>query len=550
MRRKLLLLPTALVLVNLLTLGGLPVTASQAVPGDHVLRVDWGDFPETLDPQHSDQGQWSLSGGLDYEGLTRIDEELQVVPGAAESWEFSPDGKTITFHLRDGLVYSDGVPVVAAHFVYAAERLCSPALNSLSVDLLADVIGCMELFHAGSDTAAAARAKAEFGVRALDDRTLEYRFTRPAPYFLVQASNWCAIPLRQELVEAGGPEWWSNPATRIGNGPFKLVQYQADEPDPRVRYARNEHYWRGRTKLDELDFRFLDTDPALAAYRYGDIDVIFPGDENIPALEADSVLSRELVTIPDAGTFYYIFNVKREPFQDRQVRRAFAAAFDRGAYCRVLKFSSCTPTLSMIPPGMPAAIETDANVFDPEKARQALAASSYGGPERLPEIDRHEGIDDPAGDVVAKWLYEQFRQVLGVELKRIPLAEEDYGALFEDPATVPQFHSASWFAGLDPLGWFTIWRCDSTFNDHGYCNPELDALLDRADAEMDSERRIALYEQAGQILVADAPAIFVSNVGTTWLVKSSVTGYTRTTGINGDWPGWMNLMTIDVERPK
>src|SRR5215207_6699683 len=126
----------------------------QAAGQAHVLRMNWGpDMPETLDPQHSDQGQWSMSGGLDYEGLTRIDEELQVVPGAAESWEFSPDGKTLTFHLRDGLVYSDGVPVVAEHFVYAAQRLCSPELNSRSATLLFEVIGCKALFNSAGDPA-------------------------------------------------------------------------------------------------------------------------------------------------------------------------------------------------------------------------------------------------------------------------------------------------------------------------------------------------------------------------------------------------------------
>ena len=83
----------------------------------------------------------------------------------------------------------------------------------------------------------------------------------------------------------------------------------------------------------------------------------------------------------------------------------------------------------------------------------------------------------------------------------------------------------------------------------GYCNPELDALIDRADAELDPERRIALYEDAGHMLVADAPAIFVQNLVATWLVKPEVTGYSRTTAVNGDWPGWMNLMTVDVARP-
>src|SRR4051812_14877174 len=173
-----------------------------------ILRINGGDyFPEsTFDPQLSDNGQGYYL--FDFEGLTRIDEQLQVVPGAAESWEFSPDGKTLSFHLRDGLFYSDGVPVVATDFVYAAERLCSPELNSFSRNLLVDVVGCEELYDSGSDAAAAEAARASFGVRALDERTLEYHFKRPAPYFIVQACNWSAIPLRKELVEQGGPKWW------------------------------------------------------------------------------------------------------------------------------------------------------------------------------------------------------------------------------------------------------------------------------------------------------------------------------------------------------
>jgi oligopeptide transport system substrate-binding protein len=421
-------------------------------------------------------------------------------------------------------------------------------LDSSSRNLLVDVIGCEALYNAKGDAAAADAAKASFGVRALDDRTVEYQFTKPAPYFLVQASNWSAIPLRKDLVEAGGPKWWTNPATRIGNGPFRLVEY-VDGPNPRVRYARNEHYWAGQTKLDELEFRFLDEGPAMEAYRQGDLDVIFSGDEQIPALEADPVLSRELVTIPDAGTFYYVFDLNREPFQDKQVRRAFATAFDRAKYCRERKFDTCTPTTSMIPPGMPGAIRSDDLAFNPEKARQELAASSYGGPAGLPEIDRYVVQDDPGSDVASRWLYDLFRQVLGVEMTMVPITQDDFDALYDDPTTWPQLDSGSWYAQPDPSGWLDRWRCDSPFNDHGYCDPKLDALLDRADAEMNPEQRIALYEEAGRMLVADAPAIFVGNVGTTWLVKPEVTGYTRVTGINGDWPGWMNLMTVDVERP-
>jgi ABC-type transport system substrate-binding protein len=108
---------------------------------------------------------------------------------------------------------------------------------------------------------------------------------------------------------------------------------------------------------------------------------------------------------------------------------------------------------------------------------------------------------------------------------------------------------STWFASTEPRGWFDPWRCDSELTSVDYCNPELDAVLVRADAEFDSEQRLALYEEAGRMLVADVPAIFAYNLSLGWLVKPYVTGYTLSTAVNGNWPGWMNLLTVDVERP-
>jgi ABC-type transport system substrate-binding protein len=139
--------------------------------------------------------------------------------------------------------------------------------------------------------------------------------------------------------------------------------------------------------------------------------------------------------------------------------------------------------------------------------------------------------------------------VLGVELNLVYLPDEEHDALYDSPETTPTFHQSIWFSLPDPRGWFTIWRCESPFNDTGYCNRELDALLDQADAELDPERRTALYEEAGNLLVADVPAIFVFSSNSTYLVKPFVTGYTRATGVNGSWPGWMNLLTVDVAPP-
>ena len=333
MRRWLTTVPVAVVLLGSLGLCSRPLLRSKTVI-PRFCALTGALLPETLDPQHSDLGQWSMSGGLDYEGLTRIDEELQPIPGAAESWEFSPDGTTVTFHLRDGLVFSDGVPVTAEHFRYAAERVCSPELNSRSRGVSSPSSSAARpLFTAGMALAA---GEAAFGVRVLDDQTLEYRFTQPAPYFPAQAAVWRTIPLRQDLIEAGGPNWWANPAMRIGNGPFRTGRV-------RTRTGRTNAssmpatipYWGGPTRLDRIEFVFhrYHGDPAIEGYRRGEFDVIWPRSQMIPALEADPALSRDLVPLPIAGTGYFQFNLTREPFQDPKVREAFAYAFDREDYC-------------------------------------------------------------------------------------------------------------------------------------------------------------------------------------------------------------------------
>jgi oligopeptide transport system substrate-binding protein len=398
--------------------------------------------------------------------------------------------------------------------------------------------------------AAVAAAKANLGVRALDDRTLEVRLEHPAPYLPQIAASWAFFPLRQDLIDAGGPEWWANPATRVGNGPFRLVDYGATKPNQRLTFARNDRYWGGHAKLDRITFLFDDyNDPAtLQAYRDGKYDMNWTPYDDLPAVEADPALSRDLVLLPVPGTIYFNFNITREPFQDQKVREAFAYAFDREAYCRELLFGVCRPTLSLIPPGMPGAIETDAYAFDPAKARQALAASTYGSPERLPQITWYGIADDPGSEREAQWFYQQFRQVLGIELKLVYTSGDEHDALYDAPATVPQFHESTWYGDPDPRDWFLNWRCNTTRNKEGYCNPALDAMLDQADSELDPEQRIALYEDAGRMLVADQPAIFAYTAVNPVLVKPYVVGYSRTTP-DGNWPGSTNLLAIDIERP-
>jgi len=137
--------------VSLLAVLGLGVLARNAMPvaatqggGPKILRVQWASEMPNLEPQTNENGISDLTL-LNYEGLTRLDQELNVVPGAAESWEFDAAGTTITFHLRPDLTYSDGSPLTAERFRYAIKRRCDPHLTSWGANALFDIVGCEEL---------------------------------------------------------------------------------------------------------------------------------------------------------------------------------------------------------------------------------------------------------------------------------------------------------------------------------------------------------------------------------------------------------------------
>jgi oligopeptide transport system substrate-binding protein len=249
-------------------------------------------------------------------------------------------------------------------------------------------------------------------------------------------------------------------------------------------------------------------------------------------------------------TINLMFDLKQEPFQDQKVREAFAYGFDRETFCAEIRSGDCVPAFSWIPPGVPGHIETEAFAFDPEAARQALADSSYGGPEQLPEMTLFYYSDDPSEAERVEWLAGHYRDVLGVTIDLEPVDSTTFAAMTKDASTFPQMSLLGWGQDYpDPQNWLSIyWTCDSTIHASqvGYCNEEFDALIHQADEELDAERRIALYEEAGELLVSDAPSVFAFNLATVVAIKPEVTGYQPTTA-DAFYPGqWASLLTLDL----
>jgi oligopeptide transport system substrate-binding protein len=531
------------------------VAAQEA--GSNVLRIHQLLYPETADPQKS-----SFSGEIaflvsNYEGLTRIDQEGKTSPAAAESWEFNEDGTVITFRLREGLAYSDGSPLTADNFRYAVERACDPTTAGDYQYVLFDIVGCEEF--AGSDPAATPvgdgevaandAAREALGVAALDDQTLEIRLKHPAPYFPSVAGLWVFFPVKQELVEQGGEGWWQDPSLQVGNGPFQVTRMERDQL---IVLEANDRYWAGRPELDAIELVYI-ADPAIAleAYRAGDLDIVQPDPAQFPTIQADPVLGEEFLSYPGTNTAMLTLDLKRAPFDDKKVREAFAYAFDRETWCDVVNNGNCVPTHSWIPAGVPGAIESDLYAFDPEQAKQALAESSYGGPENLPPIEYVYIADIPEERTRGEWIAGQYRDILGADITLVPMEQQAWVASISDPAAFPQMTLLGWFQDYpDPQNWLSLlWSCEALFAlPAGYCNPAFDELVVQGDQELDEAERMPFYEEAGQLLLDDLPGIVLSNEANVFMVKPYVTGYVPSPA-DSEWPGeWASPLTLAVER--
>ncbi len=540
--------------------GSEAAAGGEAAAADKVLRVNLGTFPDILDPQKSSFVNEIANLKMVYEGLTRQDGELATVPAAAESWAYNDDATQLTFTLRDGLLYGDGSPLNAERFAYSIRRNIDPTTAGEYAAITDEILGAPEWRGCGEDAAAceAAAAQVMESVKAshadgaactgYDDaecNTLTLTFSRPAPYFHVVSSLWVTFPAKEELITAGGENWWLDAANHIGNGPFVMG---ALEQGVQALYTPNANYW-GDVPQVSVDFAFI-TDSAVGfeAYKNNEFDIIPLAAEDLEVVQADPVLSAEANIYPGSCTFAVMFHQLKEPFTDPKVREAFAHALDREAWVADVLRGLGSPTLTWIPPGFPGYdAEENRWGYDPEAALAAIAESSYGSVENLPPITLTFS-DTPRNRTRNEWLAAKFKEVLGIDVTLDPVEATTYTALTKDIATAPQVFILGWCADYpDEQNWLSVYWKTGAFGERiGYSNPDLDAMLEQADTELDPAARAQLYADAQRLLTDGVPVAFMWNNVNAYLVKPWVTGIVKTPQDSG-WPGDIAPWTIDID---
>ncbi len=537
-----------------------------------VLRVNAGTYPDIIDPQKSSFLNEIAHLKLIYEGLTALDAKLNTVPGAAESWVYALDGKTLTFTLRKGLIYSDGSPLNAKRFEFSLLRNINPATAGQYAAITNEIVGSEEWQTAAAalaeekddakrktleEQAAAAEASTRASVQALDGAgapckdyvqadclTLSLKLRKAAPYFHTVMSLWVTYPACEESIAEGKDQWWNSAKFQIGNGPYVLKSL---EPFVRAYLTPSPTYRGGKAKVD-VEYRYItDTNIAFQAYLNDEFDIVPLAAEDLAVVQTDPNLSKESLIYPNSCTTGLMFRMFKKPFDDPKVRQAFASAFDRDRYVVDVLKGLAKSTLTWIPPGYPGYKEGETrNGYNPGRAKQLIAESTYGSVDKLPPIVLSFG-DTPRNRTRFEWIGARFQEVLGVQVELKPVEPTAFTALQKDKSSDLQMYISGWCADYpDPQNWLSvIWRSETVFADRvGYKNDAFDALTRQADVELDGEKRAEMYQQAQDLLITDTPGIFAYNAAAAWMVKPWVKGITTTPQDFG-YPG--DALPLDVD---
>jgi oligopeptide transport system substrate-binding protein len=496
------------------------------------LITNLGSEPDTIDPHKASfVGEIAVVMSV-FEGLMTLDPKtLRPVPAAAaKEPEVSSDQKRWKFTLRDGLKFSDGTPLVAKDFERGFMRTCDPRTAGDYSFVLYIVVGCEKWNTMDTRKASAAdleAAKRAVGIKALDDRTIQFDLIEPAPYFASIAYMWVGMPVKEESLTKGG-ERWTEPPTYIGNGPFKLTSWKHNE---NMVFERNENYWRGPAKLKRWTRVMLNEGAvAFAAYRNNELDVLGVAAEDLRTIESDRELKAQMQDVPGSCTYYIGFNATRPPMDDPNVRLAFARSFDRDAYIKDVQKIGMPANGGFIPPGIPGHDKDDsAQKFDVSAAKGLLAKSKYASAPELRNV-KFTYASNARTKTRVEWLQQQWKNNLGIEVIPDPVDSTAYTQLVKRLETTPLMFILGWCADFpDQQNWFTtVFHSTTTVSKTGWKNAKYDTLVRQADQEADKAKRDAMYQEAGRLLSQEAPAAWIYYVTGKVMIKPWVKGVTTT----------------------
>ena len=479
-----------------------------------ILTIEMGPEVESIDPALNTTNDGANYLTYLFDNLLRTDKDGKVVPSLAQKYEVSDDGLTWTFHLRDGLKWSDGSDFTANDFVYSWQRMVDP---DVAAPYAETVLGMVEGYDEaigkpdenGNQTTTPDITKLR--VEAPDDKTFVVHMSHPTPYFDKLATFAALSPVKKDVVEAKPDGWTLDPKTYISTGPFKLAEWKSGSY---LMLEKNENYWnKDAVKLDGIKCLLMeDQNAAFSAYESGDALMI----KDIPTQEITTLQKRPDYRLdPQIGTYFIDLNNTLDEFKDAKVRRALSLALDRKYISETITAGTYTPAKGFVPQGVsdwdgsswydhltdPSVyINVDDYQGNLAKAKELLKEAGHENGAGLPTIV-YSTNDQSYHKKIAEYLQQVWGE-LGVKVEV---------NIVEWKSFTPQRRSGNYQAARD--GWVmdyndpsNILQLTSTGNGNNsskYSNPEYDALLEKAANEADPQTRFGYFHQAEEMLMRD-----------------------------------------------
>jgi len=468
------------------------------------LTVVNGNEPESLDPAIvSAVPDMRITKAL-FEGLARLDGKSgRPIPGLAERWDLSPDGRVYTFHLRTNLAWSAGEPITTADVLYSWMRALSPATAS-------DYAGQLFYIHNAEDFySGKIKNPSELGIRALGPFTFQVELDYPLAFFL----DLCCYPtlavVPRQAIEKYGDRWVTQLPLPC-SGPYELVTWRLND---KIRLRKNPFYWDAANTHTELIDVLPTASPntALNLYETGIADVVW--DKDLVPVELMDVLVKrpDFHNFSFLGTFFYRFNVTRKPLNDPRVRQAFALATDKRQIVKKLTFGGEKVAAHFVPDGVANYQSPEGPAFDPAQARRLLAEAGFPGGKAFPRLQymffAAAGGGAKIQEKIAVELQQMWRKELGVEVE---LRQIERKVFYSAQSRLDYDLSASsWVGDYNDANTFLDMYVSSSGNNRtGWKNHGYDALIREANQQTDLNRRADLFRKAEALLIGqEAPIV-------------------------------------------
>lgn len=468
------------------------------------LDVDAG----TMDPRLARDTSAARMQDLLFNGLVRLNPQLEPQPDLALSWDYTSPTKLVV-ELRPDVVFHDGQPFTAEDVVYTYTSLLDPEFEAPRSALYSPI----------SD------------VTAVNPLTVEFTLSQPyAP--LLQYLDLGIVP--RGAAEELGPEFGNQP---IGTGPFRLESWSKGE---KIEVVANDRYFRGKPNVDGLSIRIIpDNTVRLLALESGDLDFIH---SPVPPQDLERLGNSDNLVVEQTtalGYTYLNLNTQDPALSDVRVRQALAHLTDRDAISELLFYGMDQPGQSFLLPNTPFySDDVTTYAYDPEIAAQLLdeagwTAGADGNREKDGQPLTLELVTnvDPNRQQVLEFLQGEWATA-GIN---VSVRVYDFAAMLAD-LTAGEFQVSlvGWLGLTDPdRATYLQFTTDGASNYGKYSNPEVDQLLEQGRTELDLEARQATYTQAAQIVTDELPYIFVLYQGYVVIHSSTLENYTVYP--NGSW---------------